>query len=99
MATQFDLFAASNQPPRHTSIDPLHGLAVRLSDTCKCGTCDAVIGEGKKPHSAALFCSRCEIHRGWMANETHRFVTELIKKFGKPTTPIKIRRKQRKERL
>ena len=77
-------------------IDPLHGLSAQLSDTCQCGSREAIIGEGKGPHRAAFFCSRCESHRGWMANEAHAFVSEVVKKFGKPTTPIKIRRKRSK---
>jgi hypothetical protein len=93
---QLDLFTALSDPPGFADlpIDPLHGLSVQLPDTCQCGSCDAVIGEGKGPHRASLFCSRCEAHRGWMANEAHAFVAELVKKFGKPTTPIKIRRKE-----
>jgi hypothetical protein len=73
--------------------DFLRGLAVQLSDRCRCcGSYDAVIGEGKGPHRAAFFCSRCERHRGWMANEAHAFVSEVVNKFGKPPTLIKIRR-------
>ena len=62
--------------------DPLCGLAVQLFDRCQCGSYDAVIGEGKGPHRASLFCNRCEKHRRWMANEAHVFVTEVVKKFG-----------------
>ena len=94
MTMQFDLFTASSNSPRHADglIDPLHGLSAQLSDTCQCGSHDAVIGEGKGSHRAAFFCSRCEGHRGWMANEAHAFIAEVVKKFGKPTKPIKIRR-------
>ena len=75
-----------------TPIDPLHGISVRVSDKCQCGSCDAVIGEGKGPRRAALFCCRCERPRGWMANEAHSFIAKVVKKFGEPTKPIKIRR-------
>ena len=95
MTIQLHLFAAPSDRGRHLTAapaDPLRGLTVQLSDRCQCGSYDAVIGEGKGPHRASLFCSRCERHRGWMANEAHVFVTAVVKKFGKPTAPIRIRR-------
>ena len=94
MTIQLHLFAAPSDRGRHltAAADPLRGLAVQLSDSCQCGSYDAVIGEGKGPHRASLFCSKCERHRGWMANEAHAFVTQVIEKFGKPTAPIRIRR-------
>jgi hypothetical protein len=90
-----DLFAAPSDRHRHLAgapADPLRGLAVQLSDRCQCGSYDAVIGEGRGPYRASLFCSRCERNRGWMGNEAHAFVTQVVEKFGKPTTPIAIRR-------
>ena len=77
MTTQLDLFAAPSDRRRHLAAapaDPLCGLAVQLSDRCQCGSYDAVIGEGKGPHRASLFCNRCERHRRWMANEAHAFL-------------------------
>ena len=93
MTMQVDLFAAPPDPPCHADvpIDPLCGLSLKLSDACQCGLRDAVIGEGKGAHRAAFFCSRCEGHRGWMANEAHSFIAKIVKKFGKPTKPIRIR--------
>jgi hypothetical protein len=93
---QFDLFATPPDPLRHADvpIDPLHGLFVQLSDTCQCGSRDVAVGEGKGPHRASFFCSRCDRHRGWMSNEAHAFLTEVVKNFGKPTVPIRIRRKK-----
>jgi hypothetical protein len=95
MTIQFDLFTTPSDLPCRAAAaptDPVQGISVRLSDRCQCGSCDAVIGEGKGPHRASLFCSRCERHRGWMANEAHAFVAEVVKKFGKPTAPIRIQR-------
>ena len=94
MTIQLNPFASPTDPPgrAETPVDPLYGLSAQLSDTCQCGSYDAVIGEGKGPHRAAFFCSRCEQHRGWMANEAHAFVSEVVNKFGKPPTPIRIRR-------
>lgn len=99
MMRQLDLFAAPLDPPHRADvpINPLHGSSVQLSDTCQCGSCDVVIGEGKGAHRAAFFCSQCDRHRGWMANEVHSFVVQVIQKFGKSTTPIRIRRKRSKE--
>lgn len=75
--------------------DHLRGLAVQLSDGCpSCGSRDAIIGKGKGPCHAALFCTRCARHRGWVPNQAHAFVTEVVKKFGRPITPIRIQRKQ-----
>jgi hypothetical protein len=31
-----------------------------------------------------------------MPNKAHAFVTELVKRFGKPTTPIRIQREKSK---
>jgi hypothetical protein len=86
-------------PPHPQSIagaraDQLHGLSVQLSDKCRCGSSVAIIGEGKGPHRAALFCNRCEQHRGWMPNEAHAFLSEVVRIFGTPKTPIRVRRKQ-----
>jgi hypothetical protein len=95
MTVQLDLFTApANQLRRSAAApaDPLNGLVVQLSDRCRCGSCHAVIGEGKGPHRASLFCARCEGHRGWMPNEAHAFVAEVIRKFGKPKVPIRIQR-------
>jgi hypothetical protein len=86
MTMQLDLFAAPADRRRHLAAapaDPLCGVAVQLSDRCQRGSYDAVIGEGKGPHRASLFCNRCEKHRRWMANEAHVFVAEVVRKFGR----------------
>jgi hypothetical protein len=94
MTLQLDLFTAPSNPRRHAEAqaDPLHGISVQLPDICPCGSQDAVIGEGKGPHCASFFCSRCGKHRGWMPNEAHIFVVQITQKFGKPSAPIRIRR-------
>ena len=71
---------------------PLAGLNVRLPDHCRCGGDVARIGPPAGPHLAELRCARCEQHRGWLPREAHRFITETIKNFGRPTEPISIRR-------
>jgi hypothetical protein len=93
---QLDLFTAQSDPPRQLAAAPadcLLGLTVCLADACQCGSQISVIGEGKGPHRASLFCGLCDRHRGWMANEAHAFVSSVVTEFGKPTTPIKVRRK------
>jgi hypothetical protein len=72
--------------------DPVIGLLVLLPDECRqCRTRKATIGEGAGPHVAALPCD-CGKHRGWLPREVHEFLTTLIYEFGRPVTPIKIRR-------
>jgi hypothetical protein len=81
--SQQDLFPDAASP---------RGLTVVVPDACKCGERRATIGAGAGPHVAALHCCRCGLHRGWVPHETHDFIAELIRDFGRPTTPISIRR-------
>ena len=78
--------------PETVPHDPVLGLAVDLPTGCRrCRGFLATIGEGKRPHAAALYCNGCGIFRGWVSRETHRFLTENIKFFGRPTEPVAIR--------
>lgn len=70
--------------------DVLLGLAVQLPDLCHCGSTLAAIEAGVGPHRAGLRCA-CGRHRGWLATEAHKFLTEMVKRFGCPTEPIRIR--------
>jgi hypothetical protein len=72
--------------------DSLHGLVVRLPDSCRCGAVRATIGAGTGPHIASLRCVNCNAHRGWLPHETHSFIAEIVRLVGRPTTPIAIRR-------
>jgi hypothetical protein len=74
------------------SDSPLIGLVVDLQQACKCGGYVAVIGPGKGPHLASLRCEACDAHRGWLSQQTYGFINETITQFGRPTTPIKVRR-------
>ena len=74
------------------SDNPLIGLVVDLQQPCKCGAYVAVIGCGKGPHLASLRCEACDEHRGWLSQQTHSFISETIKRFGRPTDPIRVRR-------
>ena len=72
---------------------PLLGLPVALPDTCKsCGSRDAIVGEGRGPHRAALHCRGCTAHRGWIGVATYDFLVGVVAKFGRPDQPIAIER-------
>ena len=75
------------------SDNPLIGLVVDLQQQCKCGAYVVVVGAGKGPHLASLRCEACDEHRGWLSQQTHSFISETIKQFGRPTEPIKVRRR------
>jgi len=68
--------------------DVLLGLPVQLADTCRCGAMVASIEAGCGPHH--LRCA-CGLHRGWVSGVTYKFLTETVKRFGRPTQPIQIR--------
>jgi hypothetical protein len=86
---QFDLFQAA------PAADPLIGLTLTLPDSCsKCGAGETLVGPGSGPHLASLRCAVCEIFRGWVGHRTHAFLLETVKQFGRPTTPIAIRRER-----
>ena len=87
MKAQFDLFVTTPEER-----GPLFGLAVKLPDTCRCNSDVVRIGAPCGPHLAELRCSHCERHRGWLPREAHKFITEIISNFGRPTEPIAIRR-------
>jgi hypothetical protein len=85
---QLDLFRQVVPLPPH---DRSHGLSVQMPSVCCCGAVRAVVGPGKGPHAAELRCAKCDVHRGWVSHATHRFLIELINRFGRPTEPIVIR--------
>jgi hypothetical protein len=78
--------------PADADANPLLGLQVVMASACpECRHRVAVIGPGKGPHTAALTCARCRQHRGWMSIQEADFIKEIIRMFGKPTTPIMLR--------
>jgi hypothetical protein len=88
-AGQFDPFRENAPAPS----DPVIGLAVRMPhDPCRCGATAAEIGAGRGAHSPSLRCFACGAHRGWISHATHKFLTEIVDKFGRPETPIVIQR-------
>ena len=75
------------------SDNPLVGLVVDLQQPCKCGAYVVVIGPGKGPHLASLRCEACDVHRGWLSQQSHSFISKTIEQFGSTTEPIKVRRR------
>jgi hypothetical protein len=85
---QLDLFEQGSVSP-----GVLLGLPVRLPDLCHCGSTLAAIESGRGPHIAGLRCA-CGQHRGWLSRASHKFLTETVRRFGRPTQPIRIRAPQ-----
>lgn len=68
------------------------GVAITLPEHCpRCNGQRATIGTGRGPHKASIMCL-CGRHLGWMSHEAFEFVSETVRRFGKPTSPITIRR-------
>lgn len=78
------------------TLNRLVGLVIELPDRCKrCESIVAVIGNKSHANIVSLVvsvvCQRCGTDRGQLSPSTHSFLTEIINRFGRPTTPIKIR--------
>lgn len=58
--------------------------------------CDniATIDHGRAYHAAALRCSKCGRHRGWLSRQGFEFLTNLAQRFGAPAEPIILRDRQ-----
>jgi hypothetical protein len=89
MHDELDMFGAPSTKEACTT--PLAGLTVQMPSACPCGSAVATIEPGRGPHLAGLRCTHCDRHRGWMSRETHRFVTEIAAKFGRPSGRIVVR--------
>jgi hypothetical protein len=70
----------------------LVGLAVKLPDLCRCGHDVVRVGRPAGRHLAELRCTWCQRHRGWLPRIAHQCLIEIVNKFGRPDTPICIRR-------
>src|SRR5262245_54799640 len=86
---QLDLLEQATSP----AADVLFGLSVQLPDLCRCGSTLASIEAGRGPHCAGLRCA-CGRHRGWVSGASHKFLTETVRRFGRPAQPIRIRASQ-----
>ena len=88
MSAQLEMFGAV--PVDDAS---LVGLAIRLPEPCpRCSGHDAVIGAGRGPHKASIMCV-CGRHLGWMSIATFNFISETVRRFGRPSEPICVTRK------
>jgi hypothetical protein len=56
----------------------LIGLEVRLPRQCKCGHPLMTIGPGKAMHKAALTCSCCGRHTGWISAHSYEYLTATV---------------------
>jgi hypothetical protein len=84
---QFDMFATAPS----TS---LVGLQILMSGRCQfCGSNAGVLGSSRAMHYAAVICTRCNRHRGWLSRESASFINSIIDQFGRPTAPIVVRNK------
>jgi hypothetical protein len=71
----------------------IQGLTVQLPDNCRhCESNLAKIDFGEGPHKASLRCCNCIAHSGWMSRDVYAFVEESVRRLGRPTEPIIIRR-------
>jgi hypothetical protein len=51
----------------------------------------AIIGAGSGPHAGEFRCVDCNRHRGWLSQSTASWISEVVNRFGAPTTPIVVR--------
>jgi len=71
----------------------LRGLQILLPTECQCGCNAVVLGSGKGPHLAEMFCVGCGGHRGWFSGKRAEFVNNILDHVGRPDTPIIIRQR------
>jgi hypothetical protein len=83
--------AISWQPDLFDGADPLVGIEVNLPHHCPCGNGALRIGPGRGPHRASLHCTWCGRHCGWVSNPTAKFLSDIIKHFGRPIEPVCVR--------
>ena len=94
MSMQPELFGSTaSEAPASSPV----GLTVIVPRTClncqkpyRWPHTTAVIGSSAGPHAARLNCLKCGSHMGWLSNEAHRFICEVIAKCGRPTEPIEV---------
>jgi hypothetical protein len=77
---------------------PPIGLRVKLDRTIDrirpCCDNIATVDYGRAHHAAALRCSKCGRHRGWLPRQGFEFLTNLAQRFGAPAEPIILRDQQ-----
>jgi len=89
-----DLCFVCYQAQQERDTHDLIGLAVRMPTPCpRCRGTHASVGAARGPHAASLMCV-CGRHLGWASHETFAFLDATVRRFGRPTSPIEIRRKR-----
>jgi hypothetical protein len=86
MDSQLELFEPATVPS--TSVVGLVIITEERPCPCPCGELKVTVGASAGPHHAALTCTSCKRHRGWLSGETYRFIIGVIDSFGRPTEPI-----------
>ena len=81
MTAQLDMFASTAAPAEEANA--LVGLAIIMPTPCpRCHGTAATIGAGRGPHAASLMCA-CGQHLGWMSKQSHAFIAETVRQFGR----------------
>jgi hypothetical protein len=65
-------------------------LFVRLPYPCGCGSTLFEIATGRGSHAAGLMC-KCGRYRGSISSESYKFLSAVVRLFGRPAAPIEIR--------
>jgi hypothetical protein len=82
---QLDLFGESTVPSTG-----IIGVRLRFASPCRCGCDVVVVGGPKGPHNAAITCSQCHKHRGWLGRTDFDRIIATISTSIRPTGPIDI---------
>jgi hypothetical protein len=71
----------------------LVGLQVQLQRPFQQPCCKgvAIIGSSTRVHAASLRCANCGRHCGWMPGRVITAISEVVKRFGRPTEPINLK--------
>ena len=90
MGLQLDLFGLIP-----ASSSPLTGQHVRRGRICACGSNIAIIGPACRMHAARLSCANCGVFVGWLPQATAKWLTNIVTRFGAPSSssPIDLGRR------
>ena len=79
---QLSLFPEATAPS-----SSLVGLRIPWPSPCRCGGTAVTLGSSKTIHEAAIRCSECGTHRGWLSKQEVNALRAKIVRLGKrPTT-------------
>jgi hypothetical protein len=89
MHGQGDLFG---DKATQVEASPLAALTLEMPRACPCGSSLMKAGSGRGLYLASLRCSACGRNCGWISQQVADFLLEIIRRFGCPTSTIKVRR-------